>query len=128
MASISFQNEQISVQFAPHPEREMGLVLQVTDDVATQIMGSLEELLQNPDSELKMNLVSGWTLYFKMREGDSRQYLSHPETDLWVATCALNRDHFEKLIDQLRQVTSFNLGDLSEIQSLSNLEVRWERK
>lgn len=125
MAYVAFPNIQLS--FGPHNDRQNELRLSVPASDSERILEGFNLWVLNPTSELKLELTQGWTLYFKIREGESRQYLSHPEDEIWVATFALSADHAVLLLDKLRTKDNeyFETGSLGTVQSLSNLELSW---
>jgi hypothetical protein len=120
---------EIQLKFCPHSERENELSLALGPSDHARLSSLFQAWLETPQSELKLELSRGWTLYFKIRDGESRQYLSHPEPDLWVATFALNFDHATRLIEKLKDpfFDPFETSSLGEVQSFSNIELTWSR-
>lgn len=102
----------------------------------------LEELVQeleavfklstsdNLSQELRLKLSDPWTLFWKMREGENRILVAHPETETWVGTLALEPISAGKLISALKIMEvrqSWIITDLFSIARLSNLNLKITR-
>lgn len=67
-----------------------------------------------------------WTLHFKLRKGDSRVIVAHPESELWVATVALTGRAAQEVASALTAGKAVSLGpnhSFGPVSSVSNLEV-----
>lgn len=97
--------------------------ISIEPSVGHQIAERLGEISQREGSELRTEFPEGWTVYWKIREGESRFFVAHPEVDLWVATLALSPAHFEKIIKRLQDCQSGPLSSLEPVSRMSNVEV-----
>jgi hypothetical protein len=85
---------------------------------------SLGELSGREGSELRTDFPAGWTIFWKIREGESRFFVAHPETDQWVATLALSRTHLEATQARMREASPGPLSRLERTSRMSNVEVK----
>ncbi|MBL7716207.1 MAG: hypothetical protein JNL01_12150 [Bdellovibrionales bacterium] len=88
----------------------------------------LEKLREGQSYELRMDLSQGWTVYWKVREGDSRLLLSHPEKDQWVGAVSLNQEDFNRVISWIENpeadvVSLSSLKTYGSFSKVSNLEL-----
>lgn len=90
----------------------------------------LQNLTEEMGYELRMDLPQGWAIYWKIREGDSRLLMSHPEKDQWVGAVSLNREDFDRLVVWIQELPTradpIRLSQLKAFGSfsgISNLEV-----
>lgn len=67
-----------------------------------------------------------WTLYWKVKETSNQVYLAHPSLEEWVATLALQKKSFEKLLEKLSLKESFSLAEFTQLGAFSNFHVRVE--
>jgi hypothetical protein len=75
-------------------------------------------------SELRTDFPGGWTIFWKIRDGDSRFFVAHPETDQWVATLALSETHLGAIREKLVAGFAGGLSELEPVSRMSNVEVR----
>jgi hypothetical protein len=79
--------------------------------------------------ELRIDLPQGWALFFKLREGESRLLLAHPEAEVWVATLALDSDHAARFLRALPELAAADAGaalrlsELAPVARVSNCEL-----
>jgi hypothetical protein len=110
------------------------LELVLLGDQRAVLREALAEVFSTSGAELRLGLPSGWTLFWKLREGDSRLLLAHPEHDRWVGSVGLNAEHARILLLWLAGTEAasgsesfvFRLGELANEgawSGLSNLEV-----
>jgi hypothetical protein len=71
--------------------------IQALDGVA--LFEGLQALTDQEGSELRTDFPSGWTVFWKLRQGESRFFVAHPESDQWVATLALSRTHLDQAVE-----------------------------
>lgn len=91
--------------------------------VGARIADALGEISQREGSELRTVFPEGWTFFWKIRDGESRFFVAHPEVDLWVATLAVSKTHFEGIRSRLREGISGPLSSLEPVSRMSNVEV-----
>ncbi len=86
---------------------------------------ALGEIANREGSELRTDFPGGWTIFWKIRDGDSRFFVAHPETDQWVATLALSSTHLGAIRERLA-AGGFEgaLSELETISRMSNVEVK----
>jgi hypothetical protein len=102
----------ISVFIRLAPERWRALAL------------ALGEIKNREGSELRTDFPRGWTIFWKIRDGESRFFVAHPEPDQWVATLALSENHLERIRDRLASGEFEGpLSKLEAVSRMSNVEV-----
>lgn len=85
---------------------------------------SLGEIANREGSELRTDFPGGWTIFWKIRDGDSRFFVAHPETDQWVATLALSESHLGAIREKLAAGFAGPLSALEPVSRMSNVEVK----
>jgi hypothetical protein len=97
------RSEFLRVLFTPgQTSGELRLEFSASDqrqELATWLSGLLAE---GAPSELRQNLPEGWTLFWKLREGESRLLLARPTPETWVGTLALEGVVLQELIERTR--------------------------
>lgn len=83
----------------------------------------LGQLKNKEGSELRTDFPQGWTIFWKIRDGESRFFVAHPEADQWVATLALSRTHLDAILVQLLNGQATDLSTLETVSRMSNVEV-----
>lgn len=127
----------------PHTLHSASAVGSAIPVLELELQGAqLEELVQeleavfklstsdNLSQELRLKLSDPWTLFWKMREGENRILVAHPETETWVGTLALEPISAGKLISALKIMEvrqSWIITDLFSIARLSNLNLKITR-
>ncbi len=110
-------------------ERERGpseLRLAIAAAEAQSLVLALEEVFASVGPELRIDLPDDWILFLKLREGESRLLLAHPETSAWVSTAAFERSHGEVFLRELKALRPGTLIDvraLGDVASVSNLHL-----
>lgn len=84
---------------------------------------ALGEIEAKEGSELRTEFPGGWTIFWKIRDGESRFFLARPETDQWVATLALSRTHLDAIRVQMDAGAEGALSSHEAISRMSNIEV-----
>lgn len=84
----------------------------------------LGEIANREGSELRTDFPGGWTIFWKIRDGDSRFFVAHPETDQWVATLALSESHLGAIREKLANGFAGPLSELEPVNRMSNVEVK----
>ncbi len=125
-------------EIGPAPGHEVSrLSLGVGAGEAAELAAALRELFAvaaaapaGPHGELRLDLPRGWIVFWKLREGESRLLLAHPQQDEWVATAALTREHGALVAERLERLAGGALlnvgevgGELGVIGSVSNVEL-----
>lgn len=105
----------------------MSLTLELAAENLETLCQALEALFADGvGPELRLELSPAWTVFWKLREGESRLILAHPEKDAWVGSVSLNSVHAQPLLDGLRGLvarpgSSFEVGDLAELGGWSGI-------
>jgi hypothetical protein len=84
---------------------------------------SLSEIMNREGSELRTEFPAGWTIFWKIRDGESRFFVAHPEADQWVATLALSKSHLDAIRLKLESEYEGPLSGLETVSRMSNVEV-----
>jgi hypothetical protein len=122
MAYLEFTEENCEIRMGADAMVAVEIAL-LREDWA-RFADTLGELSAREGSELRSDFPSGWTIFWKIREGESRFFVAHPETDQWVATLALSRTHLEATQARMRAASPGPLSGLERISRMSNVEVR----
>lgn len=85
---------------------------------------ALGEITNREGSELRTDFPHGWTIFWKIRDGDSRFFVAHPETDQWVATLAVSEAHLGRIRECFRTGYEGGLSELETVSRMSNFDVR----
>ncbi len=90
----------------------------------TMLAAALGEIANREGSELRTDFPAGWTIFWKIRDGDSRFFVAHPETDQWVATLAVSQTHLDQIRERLGSGFEGALSSLETVSRMSNFEVK----
>lgn len=116
---------QIETKMNPEATSQMTIVLGVAE--RDELLEALTEVFSGPFLELRLDLPRKWTVFWKIKTGDSRVLLAHPEVDTWVATVAVTTEASRLLLDQIRDLkageASLDIGLAVDVSSVSNLEL-----
>lgn len=133
MPFLNFLERAIAVEMAPHPKLQTVVTMVFESREAAEHAQGLEGLLapEAPTSaELRVDYPQGFTVFWKLRDGESRFFLAHPEKEAWVATLALSRDHLEAIAKAFHGSAAdpLDLSTLSVVSKMSNVEIRLKVK
>jgi len=112
-----------------HVRLQTQLTLTLAPGKRDELLELLRGVFAQPGTELRLELPMGWTLYWKLREGDSRLLLAHPDHESWVGSVSLNELHAPTLLERIASLSSDRQTELSELRhvgawsGVSNLEV-----
>ncbi len=126
MATLDLSQTGVVVEQKSHPRLEAELKLGFTGEAYASLLGQLEPVLGGRVRELRVELPSGWTLFWKLREAENRILVAHPEEKLWVATLALDAERAPGIHGQLAGLQpgqELRLGSLPGFSRASNLDV-----
>ena len=125
MATLRFTSENcVAESVLPASDKgKVSLTLALTRGGFEEIAGALAQLELAEGNELRTDFPSGWTVFWKLREGESRFFVAHPELDTWVATLALSRTHLERICEKMANGTAGSLSSLEPVSKVSNVEV-----
>jgi hypothetical protein len=122
------------------PEDFMTLSLELTASLRDELLPRLREIFQlkaeaeslgserpalNP--ELRVDLPRNWILFWKLRDGESRLLIAHPQSEEWVMTSALNAEHASRFLSALGALepgNSLSLAALAPVARVSNAALR----
>lgn len=130
MAFLRFEAESCGVEllhadsvdeYSGEPKRVLSLSL--TREKLRELHAALGEIREKEGSELRSELPKGWTVFWKIRSGESRFFVARPEVDQWVATLALSSAHFEWIRSQMADGVGGALSRFEPISRMSNFEV-----
>src|SRR4051812_38950308 len=93
MPFLNWREAKVKASVAPHPQRGSVLALEFPAESLAILIQALEDVFVRGLGELRLELPTGWTLFWKEREGESRLLLARPDAETWVTTAALTRDH-----------------------------------
>ena len=104
------------------------LELPLTSEDLARLREAVSEVILAGEGELRVDLPQDWTIFWKAREGESRQLLARPEKDKWVATLAYHSNEGRALINALTTKlsapgNSIRLSELGPLNATSNIEV-----
>lgn len=106
------------VSASDHVSEENALLLE-------RLESSVESLLNEAQSELRLDFSSQFTLFLKMKQDGSKLLVAHPEEDEWVATAILSKDQMEEFLKHLHEKRSISFEDLGRFSKMSNLRLRF---
>ncbi len=109
-------------------DQKMVLNLRISAEKMAEFSESIAAIRAKEGSELRTELPDGWTIFWKVRLGESRFFVARPEIGQWVATLALSPTHFESFQALLRESglaagVECALSSLEKVSRMSNLEV-----
>jgi hypothetical protein len=79
------------------------------------------EVLTPGGGELRLSLPDAWTIFWKLREDETRLLIAHPQVDEWVATVALEPLHAQAVNDAFARVLGSATSEASESLSIGKL-------
>ncbi|MBS1962478.1 MAG: hypothetical protein JST04_09695 [Bdellovibrionales bacterium] len=88
-----------------------------------ELARALGEIANREGSELRTDFPKGWTIFWKIRDGDSRFFVAHPEKDQWVATLAVSESHLARIREALASGFEGSLAAFEAVSRMSNVEV-----
>lgn len=132
MAFLNFVEKPIAVATAPHPKYQTTLELALDPESSAALAAALGDLVRDgfaEGNELRVDFPAGWTVFWKLRDGDSRFFLAHPEPDAWVATVAVPPAHLETIRTELLSLQAESRGLLGShlVSRMNNVEIRVKR-
>ncbi len=74
-------------------------------------------------AELRVDLPREWIVFWKLREGESRLLIAHPQPEEWVTTVALELGDSQKVVSALRALKvgqPLHFEQLIRLGSMSN--------
>lgn len=103
----------------------ISLDLQMSPQECRIFQDRLQAVFEGREVIFRFDAVEGefWTLYFKLREGESRALCAHPDSEHWVATIALDLETQKKLHEKLSSNIPFLLSELTRLTAPSNLDL-----
>ena len=128
MPYLNWTETEILPVSSEHPRWGTQLDLALSAERIVTLVDSLAPVFAKAGSELRIDFPSKWTLYWKIREGDTRLLLAHPDADAWVGTVALNPEQAESFLMRLRglslpEANSIQMSELPGVSRPSNLEL-----
>ncbi len=127
MAYLNWTDQQgVRTEISEHPKWSQELRLSLIPERYQQLSSLLRETFAQEGAELRMDLPDKWTLFWKVRESESRIFLAHPEKDEWVANVSLESPHAWKLVEALegKAAVELSVAGLGVIHRMINLDVR----
>jgi hypothetical protein len=73
-----------------------------------------------------VDLPREWIVFWKLRSGESRLLMAHPQPEEWVSTLALSEAHGKRVIEALKALSPgelFSIEKLGPTGSMTNVEV-----
>lgn len=118
--------DRVHAEIRSHAKRGHELVLRLSSSGAAELAASLRPVFSEPGTELRLDLPREWIVFWKLRDGESRLLLAHPQEDEWVTTVALEPSAARKVLEAMTSSgagTMLVFGQLFAIGSFSNVEV-----
>lgn len=132
MPYVKWIDAGIELGVAAHPKSGTELKLFLPEDRVIELKEAWLGLVDQPGSELRIDLPKGWTLFWKSREGDARALLAHPDAESWVGTVVLDPERgraFALALDRLStEGVAWETSSITGLNRLSNLAVSLELK
>jgi hypothetical protein len=124
MAFLKFSEAACEVESELGARESIAVTIGLDAEKWADLARELGEIVNREGSELRTEFPSGWTIFWKIRDGDSRFFVAHPETDQWVATLALSPTHLERIRERLVSGFEGPLSSLETVSRMSNVEVK----
>src|SRR5271168_4015231 len=70
-------------------DRDFLFELELSPLQAQELASMLTTVLVPGGGELRLSLPDEWSIFWKLRDDESRLLIAHPQADEWVATLAL---------------------------------------
>lgn len=123
MGRIKFSESECGVESQVGARDAVAVTLALAIEKWRSLSDALGEIANREGSEVRTDFPAGWTIFWKIRDGDSRFYVAHPEADQWVATLSLSETHLVKIRAHLESGAEGPLSGLAALNRMSNLEV-----
>ncbi len=133
MAFLNLTEEDVIIQRDAHPKFETQLTVKLRGKELDQLKVGLTDLLlaasgggSTSKAELRVDFPQKWTVFWKIRESETRLLLAHPDQDSWVGTVSLTIAHCEALVQRLEQEGDLNpvvVSTFGPTSRMGNLEV-----
>lgn len=126
MPYLDFSAKPIELAMSAHPHCEHQLDLHLPVAELQTLQAGLEDLLENQSRELRVDFPNKWTVFWKLREGETRLLLAHPEEHVWVATVAMTHEHCQAVVRAFKDAPAdaHVMSRLGVTSRLSNLELK----
>src|SRR3954463_4939198 len=99
MPYLNWKSSPLKQEVKPRPNRpgepvvmgsgadSMSMELEISAEaLAAELLPSLKGTFEEGGGELRVDLPQEWSLFWKLREGESRALIAHPAKDQWVGT------------------------------------------
>lgn len=125
----------IAYQILPHPIWKQELVFKLKPEEFETIAKFLPTALEQREVQMELDSAQcrnedrrneTWNLYWKVKEGQSRVLLAHPEPSVWVGTVFLEKSQMKAVQEKLLQKEPFSLEQTGPLYHLGNLHLRFE--
>ena len=127
MPTLSWNKSPDQLAFKPHERFELELTLPLASSELSELCAALRALPGSSSATVELRHVVSreWTLFWKVREGESRSLLAHPELDQWVGTLALTSDDLLVLIEKLERNSggAVRLSETVSVAWISNFDL-----
>lgn len=120
---LNFTAAQVSQKIEERASQPTLMTLDVTSSAAQDLAKELEQVFESEGRELRLELLQDWRIFWKLREGDSRALVAHPEEKQWVATIALSQADGSRFLEQLRSSPTLRLSEIIRLSAPSNLDL-----
>lgn len=124
MAFLKYSETECDVESAIDARDAVSVTIGLATEKWRDLSAALGEIANREGSELRTDFPGGWTIFWKIRDGDSRFFVAHPETDAWVATLAISETHLAKIRERFESGFEGALSALETVSRMSNVEVR----
>lgn len=128
MAFLKYSESECDVESALGVRDAVIVTLGLSATHWRALSAALGEIANREGSELRTDFPGGWTIFWKIRDGDSRFFVAHPETDQWVATLAVSESHLGRIRERFERSDEPDfagaLSELETVSKMSNVEVK----
>ena len=124
MAFLKYSEAECGVESQIGARDAVSVTISLASENWNSLSAALGEIANREGSELRTDFPGGWTIFWKIRDGDSRFFVAHPETDTWVATLAISESHLAKIRERFESGFEGALSELEAVSRMSNVEVR----
>lgn len=126
MAHLDWTRVGLKIGIRAHPRHETELQIPLDQDHQQRLGAELGQVLGQAGAELRLDLPQGWTVHWKLCEGETRLLLAHPDAASWVATVAIQAAVAGEFLERLRRLLPGEVLCLSRLPGVSrrsNLEL-----
>lgn len=114
------------IEVQPHLTLQTRLIVTLSSEARDFLLENFSAFLSDPAMELKIELPSNWTLYFKCKRGQARLFLAKPQAGVWVGSAEIDPEHGERVRQAIAALTVgavYSIAESEAVHPLSNLDL-----